>query len=386
VVDALIAAGGPAVLIFETLAERTLAWQQLARRSRPRGWLRAAAADETAGPVLARCLAHGITHRQQLRRGQPAGAARRIHALAAELGLPRRASPCGGRRPQRRERGTRPAGRCGWARAARRRPSFRLRQRLPRRRGHRRCDPLAGAEVVVCGRVADPSLVPSARRWRTSAGRGRLGPLAGATMAGHLLECGAQVTGGYFADPGRKDVPGLAQRRLPDRRDRADGSCIVGKADGTGGLVDTRTVKEQLLYEVHDPAAYLTPDVVADITQARSRRSARPRAPHRRARPSAPGHAEGNGLFRRRLAGRGRDLLCRPAAEARARLAMEVLRERLAGLSWPAALRPDRREPASSATTRALACRTRRHGAPRRAPARGHATPSASRPSACCAR
>ena len=72
-------------------------------------------------------------------------------------------------------------------------------------------------------------------------------------MAGHLLECGAQVTGGYFADPGLKDVPHLADVGYPICEIAQDGSCLVTKADGTGGLVDARTVKEQLLYEIHDP-------------------------------------------------------------------------------------------------------------------------------------
>ena len=92
--------------------------------------------------------------------------------------------------------------------------------------------------------------------------------MAGATMAGHLLECGAQVTGGYFADPGYKDVPDLDDVGFPIAEIAADGSCIVTKAANTGGLVDARTVKEQLLYELHDPAMYLTPDVVADISDA----------------------------------------------------------------------------------------------------------------------
>src|SRR3546814_11187537 len=86
-------------------------------------------------------------------------------------------------------------------------------------------------------------------------------------MAGHLLECGAQVTGGYFADPGKKDVPNIHDVGFPIVELSSDGSCSVFKASGTGGLVDTRTVKEQVLYELHDPAAYLTPAVVADITQ-----------------------------------------------------------------------------------------------------------------------
>jgi Acyclic terpene utilisation family protein AtuA len=126
----------------------------------------------------------------------------------------------------------------------------------------------AGAQIVVTGRVADPSLAVgpamahfgwSAKDW-DSLGR--------ATIAGHLIECGAQVTGGYFADPGLKDVPDLHAVGFPIVEVASDGAFVIGKADGTGGVVDCRTVKEQLLYEIHDPANYLTPDVVADISEA----------------------------------------------------------------------------------------------------------------------
>ena len=90
-----------------------------------------------------------------------------------------------------------------------------------------------------------------------------------ATMAGHLLECGSQVTGGYYADPGYKDVPDLAHVGFPLAEIDADGNCVLTKADHTGGGVpDEHTMKEQLLYEVHDPSAYLTPDVIAGIGDA----------------------------------------------------------------------------------------------------------------------
>jgi len=154
--------------------------------------------------------------------------------------------------------------------------------------------------------------------------------IARATMAGHLLECGAQVSGGYYADPGLKDVPDLARVGFPIAEIDSNGDCTITKADDTGGRVDKHTVKEQLLYEVHDPAAYLTPDVTADVTQARGA-GARPRrrAPDRRARPPTARHAQGQRVPRARLAGRRRDLL--RGAEARARLAAAILRERLAG-------------------------------------------------------
>jgi hypothetical protein len=93
--------------------------------------------------------------------------------------------------------------------------------------------------------------------------------LGAGTLVGHLLECGMQVTGGYFADPGRKDVPDLANCGYPVAEVSADGSAIITKLAGTGGSVTVQTVKEQLLYEVHDPSRYLTPDVTADFSRVR---------------------------------------------------------------------------------------------------------------------
>jgi hypothetical protein len=125
----------------------------------------------------------------------------------------------------------------------------------------------AGADVVIGGRLADPSmfLAPLMHRygWRDDA------LLGAGTLVGHLLECGMQVTGGYFADPGVKDVPDLAQCGYPIADVAADGTAVITKLPGTGGRVSEATVKEQLMYEVHDPAAYLTPDVTADFSRVR---------------------------------------------------------------------------------------------------------------------
>jgi Acyclic terpene utilisation family protein AtuA len=92
--------------------------------------------------------------------------------------------------------------------------------------------------------------------------------LGRATLVGHLLECAGQVTGGYFADPGVKDVPGLSRLGFPIAEVDADGAAVVTKVEGSGGRVDTATCTEQLLYEVHDPSGYVTPDVVADFSAA----------------------------------------------------------------------------------------------------------------------
>lgn len=131
-----------------------------------------------------------------------------------------------------------------------------------------------GADIVLCGRVADPSLAVGPLRHAFGWAADDWQRIAQATAVGHLLECCTQVSGGYFAHPGVKDVPDLANVGCPIATVAADGRVVIGKAAGTGGCVTERTVKEQLLYEVHDPAAYLTPDVVMDLSQVRVRQVA----------------------------------------------------------------------------------------------------------------
>lgn len=86
---------------------------------------------------------------------------------------------------------------------------------------------------------------------------------------GHLLECGGQVTGGYFAEPGKKDVPGLGHLGFPIVEISEDGSFFVTKIPESGGMVTVETCSEQIVYEIHDPENYLTPDVVADFKQVK---------------------------------------------------------------------------------------------------------------------
>ncbi len=124
----------------------------------------------------------------------------------------------------------------------------------------------AGADIVVTGRVADPSLAVGPVAFEHDLKWIDWNRLAQATLAGHLIECATQVCGGYFADTGAKQVPGLARLGAPVASvARGHDRLVVSKPLG-GGVLTTATVKEQLLYEVHDPARYLTPDVVMDIS------------------------------------------------------------------------------------------------------------------------
>ena len=123
------------------------------------------------------------------------------------------------------------------------------------------------ADVVITGRVADPSLVLAPLIHHFGWDATDWTRLGAGTLAGHLLECGMQITGGYFADPGFKDVPNLAQCGYPIAEVTHDGAITISKLPDSGGMVTTATVKEQLLYEIHDPSAYLTPDVTADFSK-----------------------------------------------------------------------------------------------------------------------
>jgi hypothetical protein len=134
-----------------------------------------------------------------------------------------------------------------------------------------------GAQIVMTGRVADPSLflAPMMHEFGWDPlDHDRLGQGNG---IGHLMECGAQVTGGYFSDPGFKDVPEPWNLAFPIAEVDPDGSAVITKLDGTGGAVNLMTIKEQMLYEVHDPANYLTPDVTVDFTSAHLEQEARDR-------------------------------------------------------------------------------------------------------------
>ena len=161
-------------------------------------------------------------------------------------------------------------------------------------------------------------------------------------MAGHLLECGAQVSGGYFADPGMKDVPDVHAVGFPIAQIDADGGIEIFKAASTGGCVDLRTVKEQLLYEVHDPRGYLTPDVVADIGQVAVEQVGPDRVAVRNIRGHArPVQLKANLFHQGGWFAEGEISYAGPNAAARARLAADIVRKRMQGLGHDVSIRFD---------------------------------------------
>ncbi|WP_175831140.1 acyclic terpene utilization AtuA family protein [Burkholderia cenocepacia] len=189
----------------------------------------------------------------------------------------------------------------------------------------------AGADVVLTGRVADPSLFAAplihAFGWRMD----DWDTLGAATVVGHLLECAGQVTGGYFADPGYKDVPNLARLGFPIGEVAADGSVVITKVPHAGGRVSAATCKEQLLYEIHDPARYLQPDVVADFTRVTVAEEAADRVRVTGGRGTArPDTLKASVAYVDGWIGEGQISYGGPGALARARLALDIVRERLA--------------------------------------------------------
>jgi hypothetical protein len=126
-----------------------------------------------------------------------------------------------------------------------------------------------GANVIITGRVADPALFMAPLIYEFGWNMNDWHKMGIGTGVGHLLECAGQVSGGYFADPGKKDVPDLARLGFPLAEVSEDGSFFITKVEGSGGQIDTLTCTEQLLYELHDPKNYKTPDVVADFSNVR---------------------------------------------------------------------------------------------------------------------
>ncbi|MBY5941724.1 DUF1446 domain-containing protein [Halomonas sp. H33-56] len=329
VVAELARRGEPCALVFETLGERTLAGAHRRLRDDPEGGYEPLI-EELLEPVLATCQDNGIAILGNFGAADPASACCRVHTLARrlELGALEVAEVFGDDVRDRLEA----LDLTRWEAESRDLPEAGA---LVSANVYLGAAPLVealelGAEVVVAGRVADPALflAPLIKHFGWSWDDWDL--LAAGTMAGHLGECGSQVSGGYFADPGFKDVPDMARLGYPIIEVEADGTLVVTKPPGTGGLVTIETVKEQLLYEVHDPSAYLTPDVVVDLTSVRLEQVGIDRVAVTgiRGKP-APDRLKTTVCHDAGWQGEAEISYAGPNALERARLAADVLRERL---------------------------------------------------------
>ncbi|MBM3567190.1 MAG: DUF1446 domain-containing protein [Alphaproteobacteria bacterium] len=247
----LVERGRLDAIVFECVGERTLAFAHRDRRRDPalgfNPWL-----ERRMKVMLPLCARHGTKLITNMGAANPRAAAAKTRAVADALGLSKL--------------------RVAWIEGDDVTDRIEMSGGMVGANAYIGADALMpalaeGADVIVAGRVADPSLFLAPLMmhfgWRADDW-----PLLGrGTLVGHLMECAAQITGGYFADPGRKDVPDLAHVGFPIAEVSADGDATITKLDRTGGEVSVRTVKEQLLYEVHDPTAYLTPDVTADFSK-----------------------------------------------------------------------------------------------------------------------
>jgi hypothetical protein len=187
------------------------------------------------------------------------------------------------------------------------------------------------ADVVITGRVADPALFLGPLVHEFGWSFDDWPRLGGGTVIGHLLECAGQVTGGYFAEPGLKDVPALARLGFPLAEAHENGTAVITKVAGSGGLVTVATCTEQLLYEIHDPADYRTPDVVADFSHVELVPDGSDRVRLAGASGTArPEQLKVTLVHRDGFIGEGQISYAGEGAAARGRLALDIVSERLA--------------------------------------------------------
>jgi len=316
-------------LVFECLAERTIALAQQARMKDPAlGYDPLLEARMLA--VLKPCADRGIKIITNMGAANPLAAAAKTRQIAVSLGLGhlKIAAITGDDVLEQLRQGDYldDTGE----------PVAALGSRLLSANAYLGAQPLVdalaqGADIVITGRIADPALVLApaihAFGWAMDDWQ-RLGQ---GTLAGHLLECAGQVCGGYFADPGVKNVPDLARLGFPLAVIGEDGSVEITKVAGSGGYVTRATCTEQLLYEIHDPAAYQTPDVVADFSAVTMTEC----APDRVSLHGASGHPC-SGMLKVSIGyidsyiGEGQISYAGPGALARARLAQAIVAERFA--------------------------------------------------------
>jgi len=259
----LVERGDIDVLMLETLAERTLALLQVAKRKGGTGyWDNLAGRLEVLLPAMARRGTKFVTNAGG---AAPEACARMIARLARERGITMKVAAVTGDDVTELVRAVDPV------LAETREPVSKLGTDIICTNAYLGADAIAsayaaGADVIVTGRVTDSALalgpIMATLGWQPDDNDA----MACGVLAGHLLECGGQATGGYFAEPGLKDVPDVDRIGFPIAEVRDDRSITITKPPGSGGRIDRHTITEQILYEMHDPAAYLTPDIALDVT------------------------------------------------------------------------------------------------------------------------
>jgi hypothetical protein len=316
-------------LVFECLGERTVALAQQARMKNPESGYDPLL-EERMRAVLPLCAAKGIKIVTNMGAANPEAAARKTAEIARSLGLARLkiAAVVGDDVLDACKTGDFPIMEFDGT-------IKQLGNKLLSANAYLGAEPMAqalnaGADVVITGRASDPALflAPMVHAFGWAMDDWNL--LGQGTVAGHLLECAGQITGGYFADPGYKDIADLARLGFPIGEVGEDGSLVVTKVPGSGGAVTAQTCKEQLLYEVHDPKKYFQPDVVADFSQVsveeigldRVRISGGRGAKRTDTLKVSVGYVDS-------FIGEGQISYAGPGALARGRLALDIVRERL---------------------------------------------------------
>jgi Acyclic terpene utilisation family protein AtuA len=316
-------------LVFECLGERTVALAQQARMKNPDlGY--DPLLEERMRAVLPLCASKGIKIVTNMGAAHPEAAAKKTAEIARSLGLSslKIAAIIGDDVLDACKAGDFPIMEFDGT-------IKQLGNRLLSANAYLGAEPMAdalnaGADVVITGRASDPALflAPMIHAFGWAMDDWNL--LGKGTVAGHLLECAGQITGGYFADPGFKDIPDLARLGFPIGEVDEDGSLVITKVEGSGGAVTAQTCKEQLLYEVHDPARYLQPDVVADFSQVKVEEIGPDRV-----RISGGRGTKRTGTLKVSVGyldsfiGEGQISYAGPGALARGRLALQIVRERL---------------------------------------------------------
>lgn len=192
----------------------------------------------------------------------------------------------------------------------------------------------AGADIVVAGRVSDPALFLAPIIHEFGWKNDDVALMGTGILAGHLLECSSQITGGYFADPGYKDVPNLWNIGFPIAEIYENGDIVITKLDDAGGMVTPATCKEQILYEIHDPSSYYTPDGIADYTGITTEEIGKDRVliQGAKGRP-APDKLKVSVGYKDCFIGEGEISYGGPGALERAKLAGEIVEKRLTYLN-----------------------------------------------------